>query len=81
MRRRTITIQDARRVGATSLLIYCNNVAVYCYHQATMPMADFPDDMELSDIERRCRCTRCGARLADVRADYSVITKAAAPKR
>jgi hypothetical protein len=36
----------------------------------------FEADEVLPDIERRCRCTACGWRRADVLPDYSVQQKA-----
>src|SRR5689334_12842629 len=36
------------------------------------PLNVFADDESLADIERRCRCTACGWRRADLRPDYSV---------
>jgi hypothetical protein len=36
-----------------------------------MPIDRFQAEEVLSDIERRCRCTACGWRRADLRPDYS----------
>jgi len=36
------------------------------------PVDRFGADEALRDIERRCRCTACGWRRADLRPDYSV---------
>lgn len=43
-----------------------------CNHQSTLPVERFQADEALPDIQRRCRCTMCGWRRADLRPDYSV---------
>jgi hypothetical protein len=41
------------------------------------PASDrWPDDMRLSDLERRFICSACGKRGADVRPDWGGVTSA-----
>jgi hypothetical protein len=42
-----------------------------CHHSGKLPIDRFQAEEVLSDIERRCRCTVCGWRRADLRPDYS----------
>jgi hypothetical protein len=65
------TIGSCHPHEITTLLIYCSNYAAFCYHQGTLRVADFPDDMLFEQIGRRCRCTKCGQKGAQVRPDWS----------
>jgi hypothetical protein len=38
-----------------------------CHHSGKLPI----DRFQAEEIERRCRCTVCGWRRADLRPDYS----------
>jgi len=70
-----VTIALVRTHGVRQLLVYCRGKREGdwpCHHEATLPIECFADDEALADIERRCRCTACGWRRADLRPDYSV---------
>ena len=70
-----VTIASVRAHGVRRLLIYCRGKRQAdwpCHHEATLPVDRFADDEALADIERRCRCTACGWRRADLRPDYNV---------
>jgi hypothetical protein len=45
--------------------------AIACNHSGKLPIDRFQAEEVLRDIERRCRCTACGWRRADLRPDYS----------
>jgi hypothetical protein len=69
-----ITVQDARIHGVTQLIVFCRGRRKGdwpCHHEGTIPIDRFRADEDLGEIERRCRCTACGWRKADVRPDYS----------
>jgi len=59
-----ITFGDMRESGVRDVLIYCSDDR--CSHSVEM-MAQWPDDVRLSDIEPRFICSICGRRGADVR--------------
>jgi hypothetical protein len=70
----SVTIASIRVHGIRQLLVYCNGKREGnwpCHHQSTLPIERFNADECLRDIERRCRCTACGWRRADLRPDYS----------
>lgn len=72
-RPREANIGHCRRLGVTHLVVFCTNTAAYCSHDAMTPIRDLPDEMLLDDIERRCRCVKCGTKKAEVRPVYSPI--------
>jgi hypothetical protein len=68
-----VTIAAIRAHGVRQLLVYCRGKRDGdwpCHHEGTSPVECFGDDEALADIERRCRCTACGWRRADLRPDY-----------
>ena len=70
----SVTIASVRAHGVRQLLIYCRGKREGdwpCHHEAALPIDRFRVDEALRDIERRCRCTVCGWRRADLRPDYS----------
>jgi hypothetical protein len=70
-----VTIAQVRTHGVTTLLVYCLGKREGdwpCHHAGKLPIDRFKADEALCDIERRCRCTACGWRRADLRPDYSV---------
>ena len=69
-----VTIAHVRTQGVSQLLIYCRGKREGnwpYHHEGTLPIDRFHADEALKDIERRCRCTACGWRKADLRPDYS----------
>jgi hypothetical protein len=42
-----------------------------CHHHGELPIERFKAEETLPEIQRRCRCTKCGRRRADLRPDYS----------
>ena len=69
-----VTIASVRAHGVRRLLVYCNGKREGdwpCHHAGTLPIDRFRADETLVDIGRRCRCTVCGWRRADLRPDYS----------
>jgi len=64
-----ITMAQLRASGVRGLLVYCNDFT--CSHSLAISGDPWPDDMRLSDLEPRFRCTACGKRGADVRPDFS----------
>jgi len=72
-KRRKQYIASVRAHGVRRLLVYCRGKREGdwpCHHEATLLVDRFADDEALVDIERRCRCTACGWRRADLRPDY-----------
>ena len=73
-RQQTVTIASVRAHGVRQLLVYCNGKREGdwpCHHQSDLPIYRFLAEETLPDIQRRCRCTVCGWRRADLRPDYS----------
>jgi hypothetical protein len=71
----SVTIAFIRAHGVTNLLVYCQGKREGdwpCHHRGTLSMDGFKDCEALSEIGRRCRCTACGWRRAEIRPDYSV---------
>jgi hypothetical protein len=69
-----VTIASVRVHGVRQLLVYCRGKREGdwpCHHQGELPIEKFGAEQTLRDIERRCRCTVCGWRRADLRPDYS----------
>jgi hypothetical protein len=60
-----ITFAEMREQGVRGLLIYCTDFT--CSHSTAISGDPRPDDVRLSDLEPRFRCTACGKRGADVR--------------
>jgi hypothetical protein len=70
----SVTIATVRAHGVRQLLDYClgkRQGDCPCHHSGKLPIDRFQAEEVLSDIERRCRCTACGWRRADLRPDYS----------
>lgn len=70
-----VTIASVRAHGVRTLLVYCNGRREGdwpCHHRGMLSVDSFEADEALVDIKRRCRCTACGWRRADVRPDYTV---------
>lgn len=70
-----VTIASVRAHGVSNLFVYCNGKREGnwpCNHQSTLQVDRFQADDALPDIQRRCRCTMCGWRRADLRPDYSL---------
>jgi hypothetical protein len=71
----SVTIGFLQTHGVRQLLVYCHGKREGdwpCHHQGTLSIEQFKADECLRDIERRCRCTACGWRRADLRPNYSV---------
>jgi hypothetical protein len=69
-----VTIASVRAHGVRQLLVYCLGKREgdwLCHRSGKLPIDRFQADEVLSAIERRCRCTVCGWRRADLRRDYS----------
>jgi len=69
-----VTIASVREHGVRQLLVYCNGKRDGdwpCHHQGMLPIDRFGAEETLPEIQRRCRCTACGWRGADLRPDYS----------
>ncbi|MGA8935447.1 MAG: hypothetical protein WB522_14385 [Pseudolabrys sp.] len=69
-----VTIASLRPHGVRQLLAYCRGKREGdwpCHHSGELPIEQFSAEETLRDIERRCRCTLCGRRRADLRPDYS----------
>ena len=65
----SVTIASLRTHGVRQLLVYCNGKREGdwpCHHQGTLPIEQFSADETLPDIQRRCRCTACGWRRAQL---------------
>ena len=60
-----ITMAQMRASGVRGPLVYCNDFT--CSHSLAISGDQWPDDVRLSDLEPRFRCTACGKRGADVR--------------
>jgi hypothetical protein len=57
------------QMGVRGLLIYCADYR--CSHSIAISADPWPDDLRLSDIERRFVCRACCKRGADVRPDFN----------
>ena len=64
-----ITFAEMRAAGVRGVLVYCSDYR--CSHSLALMANQWPDDMRLSDLERRFICAACGKRGADVRPDFS----------
>ena len=64
-------IGDCHPHEIVTLLIDCSNYAAFCYHRGYLPVAGLPDDLLFEDLGRRCRCTKCGKKGAEIRPDWS----------
>jgi hypothetical protein len=70
----SVTIGAVRVHGVKTLLVYCHGKRDGdwpCHHSGELPIERFSAEETLPDIQRRCRCTICGWRRADLRPDYS----------
>jgi hypothetical protein len=70
----SVTIASICAHGVRQLLVYClgrREGDWPCHHSGKLPIDRFQAEEVLQDIERRCRCTVCGWRRADLRPDYS----------
>ena len=70
----TVTIASLQSRGVRQLLVYCLGKREGdwpCRYSGKLPIERLQADEVLSEIERRCRCTVCGWRRADLRPDYS----------
>jgi hypothetical protein len=68
-----ITIAHVRSQGVTQLIVFCRGKRDGdwpCHNEATLQVDRFQAAETIEEIERRCRCTACGWRKADVRPDY-----------
>ena len=69
-----VTIASVRTHGVRQLLVFCNGKREGdwpCHHHGELPIDRFSAEETLPNIQRRCRCTICGWRRADLRPDYS----------
>jgi hypothetical protein len=64
-----ITFAQMRDMGVRGILIYCADY--HCSHSIALSADAWPDELRLSDIERRFFCQACGKRGADVRPDFN----------
>ena len=64
----TVTVASLRPHSVRQLLVYCRGKRE---GESELPIERFKAEEALRDIERRCRCTVCGWRRADLRPDYS----------
>lgn len=66
-----ITLAEMRAGGARGLLVYCADYR--CGHHIKISpetVAQWADDIRLSDLEPKFVCQKCGHRGADVRPDF-----------
>jgi hypothetical protein len=54
--------------GVRGLLIYCSDYK--CSHWTAIGGDHWPDEVRLSEIERRFTCQACGTKGADVRPNF-----------
>jgi hypothetical protein len=67
-----ITFGEMRASGTRGLLVYCSDYK--CSHVMKIAPAEadrWPDEMRLSDLEPKFRCTVCGQRGAEIRGDLA----------
>jgi len=64
-----ITFAQLHTSGVRGLLVYCSDHR--CSHSLAISGDKWPDDVRLSDLEPRFRCTVCGRRGADIRPNFS----------
>jgi hypothetical protein len=67
-----ITFAEMRDMGVRGILIDCADY--HCSHCVAISADQWPDDVRLSDIERRFICKVCGKRGADVRPDWQSLS-------
>jgi hypothetical protein len=65
---RKITFGEMREMGVRGLLVYCSDY--HCSHWTTISGDQWPDDVRLSDVEKRFTCQACGTKGADVRPNF-----------
>ena len=63
-----ITFGEMRSTGVRGILIYCSDY--HCSHSIARRADLWPDEVRLSDLERKFVCQACGIRGADVRPDF-----------
>jgi hypothetical protein len=64
-----ITFAEMRSSGVAGLLVYCSDYK--CGHHIAISGDRWPDDLRLSDLERRFVCSACGKPGADVRPNFA----------
>jgi hypothetical protein len=74
MRQQKITLGEMRESGTRELLAYCADYRCSNLRRLAPERVDgWPDDVRISDIERRFVCTKCGLRGAEVRPDFKPL--------
>ncbi|MBW5438744.1 hypothetical protein FXB41_29475 [Bradyrhizobium canariense] len=61
-----ITFGELREMGISGVMVWC-----HCGHHVAVSADRWPDELRLSDLERRFICQVCGSRGADVRPDFA----------
>ena len=54
------TIASSRASGLNTVAAFCE--ARGCHHDAVISLEGWPDDMPVSDMALRLRCSKCGGR-------------------
>jgi hypothetical protein len=62
-----------RSHGCRRLMVYC--LSPRCHHHAVLDGDFLSDDYPVKALEHRMICTRCGAIGADVRPDWTGMTR------
>jgi hypothetical protein len=65
---RKITLGEMRAARGHNVSVYCPDIV--CNHSVNFNADPLPDDVSLSDLEPRLRCSRCGRKGVDVRPIY-----------
>jgi hypothetical protein len=73
-RRPPATLGHMRAHGARRLLIYCSE-GLCCHHSAAVDADRWPDETAVRDLCPKAVCTRCGMIGADVRPDWTQLSK------
>jgi hypothetical protein len=55
-----ITFREMRQTGATRIVDFCQDYQ--CSHNVQMDASQWPDELQLSDLEPRFTCRVCGKR-------------------
>lgn len=68
MRPRKITIREMREARARNVLVCCQEIT--CAHSVAFNVDGLSDDLILSDLEPKLRCSVCGSKAIEVRPIY-----------
>lgn len=72
------TVGYVRSLKISTLQVYCRGRRAggwLCHHQAVIPLGGLPDDLALTTLERRIRCTECGSTGPETRPNWTELNR------